>query len=189
MLSVASPARADAPRLLTGLTAEAGAHGVVLAWEVDESRAHRIAGFTCVYRTPGHLKTGVSGAVLCGPDSPAAAGGRTVTGLPEYGEYLFEVVAETAAGAGIPWPERALHVTVAVTQELAGPPGTAVTGAGPLVESCGPDDGEAGSPWRLDQIVSRRAPEPPAGGGLGGRRRQRGCAGLAGAAVVQGADG
>ena len=164
-LHAAAPVRADAPRLLTGLTAKAGPGGVVLAWRVDESRAGRIAGFACVYRTPGHLKTGVSGAVPCGPDSPAAARGRMVAGLPEYGEYLFEVVAETAAGSGIPWPQRALHVTVAVTRELAGPPGIAVTGAGPLVESCGPDDGEAAPPWRLDQVVSAEHLSHPPGVG------------------------
>ena len=114
--AAAGAARAESPRLLTGLTAEAGPDGVVLSWTVDESRADRIAG------------------------------------LPEYGEYLFEVVARTNAGAGIPWPERALHVRVTVTEALAGPPGRAVTGAGPLVEGCGPDGDDR--PWRLDQVVS-----------------------------------
>ena len=162
VLSAASPARADTPRLLTGLTAAAGPDGVALTWQVDESRADHIAGFSCVYRTPGHLKTGVSGAVPCGADSAAAARGRTVAGLPEYGTYLFELVAETAPSEGIPWPERALHVTIAVTEALAGPPGVAVTGAGPLVETCGPN-GDAAPPWRLDQVVSAEHLSHPPG--------------------------
>ena len=160
-----TPAQAQeaAPRLLTGLTAEAGPGGVALAWTVDEDRAHRIAGFTCVYRTPAHLRTGVSGAVPCGPQrSPADARQATVAGLPEYGDYDFEVVAvERPGGPAIPWPQRALRARVAVTEALAGPAGpeSAVTGAGPLVEGCGPADvpGRAPAPprpWRLDDIVS-----------------------------------
>ena len=164
----AAAAQEDGARLLTGLTAEAGPDGVVLDWAVDEGRAHRIAGFTCVYRTPGHLKTGVSGAVPCEPvRSRAEARSRTVAGLPEYGAYDFELVAlERAGGPAIPWLLRALRVRVALTEDLAGPagPGRAVTGAGPLVEGCGPDDGgddrrgEAppARPWRLDEIVSAR---------------------------------
>ena len=173
VLALAAPAQ-DAPHLLTGLTAEAGLDGVALAWTVDESRSHRIAGFLCVFRTPGHLKLGVSGAVPCGPEnSPPDARGRVVSGLPEYGEYLFEIVAETnSAGPGIPWPERALHVRLAVTEELAGPPGVAVTGAGPLVEGCGPDEAAAGRPWRLDRIVSvEHLSHPPGRGWVPGGDR------------------
>ena len=157
-LALAGAAAAqDAPRLLTGLTAEAGPEGVALAWEVDESRADRIEGFTCVYRTPAHLKTGVAGAVPCAPEpSPADARAVTVGGLPEYGEYLFEIVALTGSGPGVPWTLRALHVRVAVTEALAGAagPGRAVTGAGPLVEACRPADTDSPRPWRLDEIVS-----------------------------------
>ncbi len=135
-----APAQAQ-PALLTGLTAEVGPDGVALAWAVDESRAGRITGFTCVYLTPGHLATGVAGGVPCEPvQSPAHARGRTVSGLPEYGDYDFELVAvETKDGPAIPWPQRALRLRVAVTEELAGPagPGRAVTGAGPLVEAWG----------------------------------------------------
>ena len=86
---------------------------------------------------------------------------RIIAGLPEYGEYDFELVAaEAPGGPGIPWPLRALRVLVTVTEDLAGPAGAgrAVTGAGPLVESCGHDDGTAETapslPWRLDDIVS-----------------------------------
>lgn len=155
-------AQEDAPRLLTGLTAEAGPDGVALAWTVDEDRAHRIAGFTCVYRTPAHLRTGVSGAVPCADErSPADARAATVANLPEYGEYEFELVAvERAGGPGIPWPLRALRARAQVTEAVAGPagPGRAVTGAGPLVESCGPGDGPGDAaparPWRLGEIVS-----------------------------------
>ena len=156
---LAAPALAqDAPRLLTGLSAEVGPGGVALSWTVDESRAHRITGFTCVYLTPGHIKTGVAGGVPCEPvRSPADARGRTVAGLPEYGDYDFElVVLETKDGPGIPWPRRALRLRVAVTGDLAGPAGPerAVTGAGPLVEACRPDDAAPRPPWRLDDIVS-----------------------------------
>ena len=145
-----------AARLLTGLTAAVGPDGVVLAWTVDESRAGRIAGFSCAYLSPAHLRLGLTDTVPCGPaDSPPAARERRVAGLPEYGEYLFEFVARTNAGPGIPWPARALHVRVAVTADLAGPAGPArtVTGAGPLVEGCDPPAG-ARRPWRLDEIVS-----------------------------------
>ena len=166
-------AEADTPRLLTALSAKAGPDGVALAWTVDESRAHRISGFSCVFRSPAHLKLRAPGIVPCAPkSSPAEARGRVVSGLPEYGEYLFEVVAETNAGPGIPWPERALQVRVVVSEELAGPPGVAVTGAGPLVEGCGPDDEAAGRPWRLDEIVSaEHLSHPPRKGWVAGGDR------------------
>ena len=154
-LPAGAAAESATPRLLTGLTAEAGPKGVVLAWTVDESRAGRIAGFSCAYLSPAHLRLGLTDTVPCGAeDSPPEARRRTVAGLPEYGEYLFEFVAQTNAGPGIPWTERALHARVAVTEALTGPPGPAraVTGAGPLVRGCGPDG--AGEPWRLDEIVS-----------------------------------
>ncbi len=150
----------EGQRLLTGLTAEAGPEGVVLVWTVDETRADRIAGFSCVYRTPAHLRLRVDGVVPC-ERIPAQARGSTIAGLPEYGEYDFELVADEAPGGpGIPWPLRALRVQVVVTEDLAGPagPGRAVTGAGPLVESCDRDDGTSETaatlPWRLDDIVS-----------------------------------
>ena len=140
-------------------------------WTVDEARAERVNGFSCVYRTPAHLELGVSGAVPCGPPaggaeathtalSPAAARTRVVGGLPEFGDYDFEVVANVDPGEVIEWPMRALRVRVEVTPEFAGPPGLdrAVTGTGPLVTGCGPDggpgDASAGRPWQLDQIVS-----------------------------------
>ena len=166
-------AQTETPRLLTGLSAEAGPDGVALSWTVDESRAHRISGFSCVFRSPAHLKLRVPGIVPCAPESsPPQARGRMVSGLPEYGEYLFEVVAETNAGPGIPWPERALHVRVVVSEELAGPPGVAVTGAGPLVEGCGPDDEAAERPWRLDEIVSaEHLSHPPGKGWVAGGDR------------------
>ena len=150
----------EGQRLLTGLTAEAGPEGVVLVWTVDETRADRIAGFSCVYRTPAHLRLRVDGVVPC-ERIPAQARGSTIAGLPEYGEYDFELVADEAPGGpGIPWPLRALRVQGVVTEALAGPagPGRAVTGAGPLVESCDRDDGTSETtatlPWRLDDIVS-----------------------------------
>ena len=157
-LTGVAPAAADgASRLLTGLSAEAGPAGVRLAWAVDEARADRIAGFTCVYRTPGHLKTGAPGSVSCGP-APSSADARslTVSGLPEYGDYLFELVALADSAAGVPWPLRALQVRVAVTEALTGAagPGRTVTGAGPLVEACRPADTASRRPWRLDEIVS-----------------------------------
>ncbi len=155
----ARPAAAqDAPRLLTGLSAEVTAEGVTLTWTVDESRAHRIRGFNCVYRTPGHIATGVGGAVPCEPLlAPAGARGRLVTGLPEYGDYDFEVAAlETKDGPGIPWTLRALRFRVTVTEELAGPPGpdAVVTGAGPLVVACRPAESAEPRPWSLDETVS-----------------------------------
>ena len=158
VFALSGTAAADgAPRLLTGLTAEAGPAGVRLAWTVDESRANRIAGFACVYRTPGHLKTGAPGSVACG-SVPAPAGARalTVAGLPEYGDYLFELVALAGSGPAIPWPRRALQVRVTVTEALAGAagPGRAVTGAGPLVEACRPADAASRRPWRRGEIVS-----------------------------------
>ena len=162
LLPATVAAQDDEPRLLTGLTAAAGPDGVALAWTVDETRAHRIAGFSCVYRTPAHLRLGVDGVVPCEPERiPAEMRGRTIAGLPEYGDYDFELVVEEASGGpGIPWPQRALRVEVTVTEDVAGPPGAgrAVTGAGPLVESCGPDGGAAKNsgprPWRLDDVVS-----------------------------------
>ena len=140
-------------------------------WTVDEARADRVNGFSCVYRTPAHLELGVDGAVPCGPPaggseathtalSPAAARTRVVGGLPEYGDYDFEVVADVGSGEVIEWPMRALRIRVEVTPESAGPSGLdrAVTGMGPLVTGCGPGggpgDASAGRPWRLDQIVS-----------------------------------
>ena len=154
----------DEPRLLTGLSATVDPNGVTLTWTVDESRAHRIDGFTCVFRTPGHIKTRVSGAVPCGgEDSSANARERIVTGLPEYGEYLFEVVAQASGNPSISWPKRALNLTVAITEELAGPPGVAVTATGPLVQSCGSEDDDVTQPWRLDQIVSAEHLSHPPG--------------------------
>ncbi len=142
--------------LLTGLTADVGLAGVRLTWTVDESRAGRIVGFSCVYRTPGHLKTGVPGSVACSP-SPISADRRalTVVGLPEYGDYLFELVALIGSEPGIPWTLRALQVRIEVTEALAGAagPDQIVTGAGPLVESCRPD-ATARRPWHLNEIVS-----------------------------------
>ena len=150
---VSDPTAGDGVRLLTGLTAEVGPEGVTLVWRVDEARAGSIAGFTCVYRTPAHIELGVAGAVPCGPEpSPAASRSVTVGGLPEYGDYLFELVAETVAGESVPWPDRALQTRIEVTEELAGPPGAAVTGEGPLVVSCRP--GDSAGPWSLDRIVS-----------------------------------
>lgn len=155
------PAPLRSRRLLTALEAAAGPDGVLLTWEVDEALAESVTAFTCVYRTPAHLRLGVSGAVPCSPlRSPPDARSRTVAGLPEYGDYDFEVVAEVAGEPAIPWPERALRVRVAVTEDLAGPPGAgrAVTGEGPLVEGCGPGDGvgdaSEGRPWRRAEIVS-----------------------------------
>ena len=148
----------EGSRLLTGLSAEVTPEGVALSWTVDESRAARITGFNCVYRTPGHLATGVGGAVPCEPLLTAAeARGRTVTGLPEYGDYDFEVaVLETKDGPGIPWTLRALRLRVTVSEELAGPPGPdrVVTGSGPLVEACRPVETATPRPWSLEQIVS-----------------------------------
>lgn len=148
-------------RLLTGLSAQVADNGVVLRWEVDEARAHRITGFTCVYRTPGHLSLGVGGSVACGDrNSGADARERTVAGLPEYGEYLFEVTALVEGVPAIEWPKRALQVQLAVTPDHAGPagPAEAVTGTGPVVFGCGPGDGpgvaSAGRPWQQAQIVS-----------------------------------
>ena len=148
-------------RLLTELSAQATSEGVVLRWKVDEARAHRITGFTCVYRTPGHARLGVAGSVACGDaNSGPDARERIVAGLPEYGEYLFEVTAQFEGAPVIEWPERALQVQLEVTQRHAGPPGpaAAVTGAGPVVFGCGPGDGvgnaSAGRPWQLDEIVA-----------------------------------
>ena len=148
------------PRLLTGLTADVTAQGVRLAWTVDESRAHLINGFACSYRTPAHEELGVAGAVGCDAAlNTSDVRSALVAGLPEYGEYSFEVVAQTGGG-GIGWPLRALVVQVAVTPELAGAaaPGRAVSGEGPVVTGCGPGDGPGTTPpdrpWRLDQIVS-----------------------------------
>ncbi len=148
-------------RLLTELSAQVTPEGVKLAWKVDEARAHRIIGFTCVYRTPAHARLGVSGSVACGGhNSGADARSRTVAGLPEYGEYLFEVTAQFEGSPVIEWPKRALNVTLAVTRGHAGPagPDAAVTGTGPVVFGCGPNDGvgdaSEGRPWQQAQIVS-----------------------------------
>ena len=148
-------------RLLTELSAQATPDGVVLRWKLDEARAHRVTGFTCVYRTPGHARLGVAGSVACGDaNSSPEARERTVVGLPEYGEYLFEVTAQFQGAPVIEWPQRALQVRVEVTQEHAGPPGpgAAVTGEGPVVFGCGPGDGHgaaaAQQPWQLDDIAS-----------------------------------
>ena len=147
--------------LLTELSAQTTSEGVVLRWKVDEARAHRITGFTCVYRTPSHARLGVSGTVGCGDAySGPEARQRTVAGLPEYGEYLFEVTAQFGGTPVIEWPLRALQVQIDVTQEHAGPPGPAqaVTGTGPVVIGCGPGDGPGiaspDSPWQLDDIVA-----------------------------------
>ena len=152
------------PRLLTGLVSDVTPEGVRLRWSVDESRAQRITGFSCVYRSPAHIELGVSGAVGCptgGPLTPEARS-ATLTGLPEYGSYDFEVVAQVASGSGeaIYWGERALRLRVAVTEALAGPPGPAqaVSGTGPLVSGCGPGDGPGVTasqrPWQRGQVVS-----------------------------------
>ena len=149
---LAAPASAqDAPRLLTGLSAEVGPGGVALSWTVDESRAHRITGFTCVYLTPGHLKTGGAGGVPCDPvQSPAGARGRTVAGLPEYGDHDFELVAvETKDGPAIPWPQRALRLRVAVTGDLAGFPASAAFEGNWRAAAHGPEAGEAAGRLRL----------------------------------------
>ena len=156
---LAAPAAAEeSPRLLTALEARADSSGVTLAWAVDESRADVISGFACVYRTPAHLELGVSGVVPCGPaPAPAEARSRTVAGLPEYGDYEFELVAlEKPEARAVPWPRRALRVRVAVTEALAGAPGPgrAVSGAGPLIEGCRPDEDSNAPSWRLDQVVS-----------------------------------
>ena len=152
------------PRLLTGLVADVAPGGVTLRWAVDETRAQRITGFSCVYRSPGHIRLGVSGAVGCPSGGPVVPEDRSATlvGLPEFGHYDFEVVAQVASGSGpaIYWGERALRLRVAVTEDLAGPPGPAqaVSGTGPIVTGCGPGDGPGVTatqrPWRLDQIVS-----------------------------------
>ena len=148
----------ESARLLTDLSAKVGVDGVELTWSVDESRASRITGFTCAYRTPAHIKLRVSGAVSCTPDGGILPDARSslVAGLPEYGEYDFEVVANVNAGATIIWPSRALQVRVAVTEELAGAPAPdrAVTGTGPLIEGCGPDYHGIGRLWFLDDAVS-----------------------------------
>ena len=147
--------------LLTGLRARAGPEGVSLMWTVDEARADRITGFSCDYRTPGHIRFGVSGAIGCGAgfESPEARS-AVVAGLPEFGDYDFEVTAKVGAGPAINWGERALRLRVAVTEDVAGPPGPglAVSGTGPVVTGCGPGDGPGVTapqrPWQLDRIVS-----------------------------------
>ena len=158
------PSKSGEPRLLTGLVADVAPGGVTLRWSVDESRAHRITGFSCVFRSPGHIELEVSGALDCptgkplGPDARSA----TLTGLPEFGDYDFEMVAQLAAGTGDPvyWGERALRLRVAVTEALAGPagPAQAVSDTGPVVTGCGPGDGPGVAtddrPWQLGQIVS-----------------------------------
>lgn len=147
-------------RLLWGLSSQVTPEGVTLCWLVDESRADRIAGFSCVFRSPAHLATGAPGVVPCW-DDPADAQARSATlvELPEYGEYLVEM---TALDDGVPvmeWSLRALRLDVEVTEALAGPPGPghAVLGV-PLVAACGPggEPGWAagGVAWQQSQIVS-----------------------------------
>ena len=150
---------ADDSRLLTGLNGYVAPEGVTLCWTVDESRADAITRFSCVFRSPGHNRTGVTGSATC-PSSPAGADARsiTLTDLPEYGDYDFEVVALIDAAGAIAWSQRAQRISLTVAEELVGPqgPGRAVGFSGPLVEFCGPggllDAGDR--PWRLDQIVS-----------------------------------
>ena len=158
---VAVAAGFEPGRLLTELSAQATSGGVVLKWKVDEAQAHRITGFTCVYRTPGHGRLGVAGSVACGDAiSGAEARERIVAGLPEYGEYLFEVTAQFQGAPVIEWSLRSLQVRIEVAQDHAGPPGpeAAVTGEGPVVFGCGPGggvgDASAGRPWQLDDIVA-----------------------------------
>lgn len=147
--------------LLTGLRARVDSEGVSLTWTVDEARAGRITGFVCSYRTPGHRRLGVWGAVGCseGLDSPGVRS-TVVSGLPEFGDYDFEVSAKVDDGPAIDWGERALRLRVAVTEDVTGPagPGLAVSGEGPVVTGCGPDDGPGVAapqrPWQLDRIVS-----------------------------------
>ena len=167
-LTLAAQAQSDDSRLLTSLSAEVSRDGVVLSWTIDESRAHLISGFSCAYRSPAHLRLGVSGIVPCEPNiSSSHTRTLVVTGLPEYGEYLFEVVAQTAPGTSISWPIRALHYRVVVSDDLAGPAGSGstVSGAGPLVESCGPDDDASARRWRLSEIVSAEHLSHPPGRG------------------------
>ena len=148
-------------RLLTDLWAQVGPEGVLLMWTVDEARAGRITGFACSYRAPSHIRFGVTGVIGCGAGfgSPGARS-AVVAELPEYGDYDFEVVANVGDGPAIYWGERALRLRVAVTEDLAGPPGPglAVSGAGPVVTGCGPGDGPGVSapqrPWQLSRIVS-----------------------------------
>ena len=148
----------ESARLLTDLSAKVSVDGVELTWRVDESRASRITGFSCAYRTPAHIKLRVSGSISCSPAGriPSDARSSLVAGLPEYGEYDFEVVADVNTGATILWPSRALQVRVAVTEDLAGAPATgrAVAGTGPLIEGCGPDYDGVGRLWFLDDAVS-----------------------------------
>ena len=151
----------DGDRVLTELAAEVTPDGVVLSWKVDERHAGRVTGFTCVYRTPAHLRLGIAGSVACGePLSAAGDRRRVVTGLPEYGEYLFEVTAQVGAGATVEWSDRALQLHLPVTRELAGPAGAdlTVTGQGPIVFGCGPGGGPGDAPpdrpWRRGDIVS-----------------------------------
>ena len=148
--------------LLTGLSARVGPEGVLLMWTVDEARAERITGFSCSYRAPSHTRFGVTGAIGCGAGFESAeARSAVVAGLPEFGEYDFEVAATVDAGPAIYWGERSLRLReVAVTEDLAGPagPALAVTGAGPVVTGCGPGDGPGVTapqrPWELGRIVS-----------------------------------
>lgn len=156
-----APPALDGDRLLTGLSAQVTRGGVSLTWQVDESRAHRITGFSCVYRTPGHISLGVAGAEPCGSQlSAAEARALIVVGLPEFGDYDFEVVAQVGPGEAIDWPKRALKLRVTVTEERAGwaGPGRVVTGTGPVVTGCGPEggpgDASQGRPWHQDEIVS-----------------------------------
>ena len=147
-------------RLLTEMTAEVGPGGVALAWAVDEDRAGRIDGFSCVFRSPGHLRLGAPGVVQC-LDEPIGPQARSVvlSGLPEFGEYDLELSAQITGAPVIEWTLRALRMTFTVTETHAGPPGPGRTVVGvPLVAACGPG-GEAGwaaggAAWERAQIVS-----------------------------------
>ncbi len=155
-ISVESTAQTDEARLLIDVAAEVSPDGVALSWTVDEERAHLIAGFTCVYQSPSHLRLSVNETIPCNTQqSSAEARSLTISKLPEYGEYLFELVAQVHSGAGVAWPLRAMHYRIEVTQDLAGPPGptSTVTDDGPLIEGCGsPVDQELR--WHQNQIVS-----------------------------------
>ena len=143
---------AGGDRLLTGLSGGVGESELVLAWTVDEARAHRLIGFRCVYRSPSQLRTGVGDVELCNPPLASAnARSLALSGLPEYGEYAFEVTAETdTGGPAIPWPERALRLRVTVPEGSA-----AVTAGGaPLAETCGPAPGAPERAWSVADIVT-----------------------------------
>ena len=82
-------------------------------------RAGCIAGFSYVNRTPGHLEIGVPGGVACGGEpGPADTRALAVNGLPEFGEYLFGLVALTDSDTGVARTQRAPNLRVAVTEAL-----------------------------------------------------------------------